>query len=195
MSKRPNKDPLVAEIQSELMPGQFFRHEKVSGLVDNLERVHEKLQALVKGAEPARGVRLYEILLAGTYAKIEEADDECYLAMLFQRLTCGWIRARQAAGLPAEETVSQVLNWMKNDKYGFCYRLEKEVIKALDRKGRLLFIGHFQALVRSGRRWRMLCGQPFSARGDSWRHSSRSSPTSPNAALRLPSKLRSAGIG
>ena len=67
--------------------------------------------------------------------------------MLFHRLACGWIRARQAAGLPGEETISQLLNWKKNDNYGFCYEIEKEVIKALDRKGRQVFIGHFQELV------------------------------------------------
>ena len=55
--------------------------------------------------------------------------------------------ARQAAGLPGEETIRQLLNWMKNDNYGFCYEIEKEVIKALDRQGRQLFIGHFQQLV------------------------------------------------
>jgi hypothetical protein len=119
----------------------------VSELVENLERLHGQLQTLATSGEAARAVRIYEILLAGVYAKIEEADDECDLAMFFHRLTCGWIRARQAAGLPAEETVSQLLNWMKNDNYGFCYQIEKEVIKALDRKERLSFIGHFQALV------------------------------------------------
>jgi uncharacterized Zn finger protein len=86
-------------------------------------------------------------MLSGAYAKIEEADDECDLAMLFHRLACGWIRARQAADLPGEETIRQLLNWMKNDNYGFCHEIEKEVVKALDRKGRQLFIGHFQQLV------------------------------------------------
>lgn len=129
------------------MPGQFFRRDEVSDLVANLDGMHRKLESLVKGGEAARAVRLYEVLLTGVYAKIEEADDECDLAMLFHRLACGWIRARQAAGLPGEETISQLLNWKKNDNYGFCYEIEKEVIKALDRKGRQVFIGHFQELV------------------------------------------------
>ena len=129
------------------MPGQFFRRDEVSDLVTNLDGMHRKLEVLVKAGEAARAVRLYEVLLTGVYAKIEEADDECDLAMLFHRLACGWIRARQAAGLPGEETIRQLLNWMKNDNYGFCYEIEKEVIKALDRKGRQLFIGHIQQLV------------------------------------------------
>lgn len=57
----------------------------MSPLVYNLDRLREKVEGLVKAGEAARAVRLYEILLAGVYAKIEEADDECDLAMLFHR--------------------------------------------------------------------------------------------------------------
>jgi tetratricopeptide (TPR) repeat protein len=147
MNGRGKEDPLVVEIENELMPGQFFRRSEVSELTDGLERVQEQVQALVRSGEAARAVRLYEILLTGVYAKNEEADDECDLAMLFHRLACGWIQARQAAGRSAEETVGQLLNWMKNDNYGFCYEIEKDVIKVLDARGRELFTGHFQQLV------------------------------------------------
>ena len=138
---------MVGEIGRELMPGHFFRRDEVSDLFTNLDGMHRKLEGLVKAGESARAVRLYETMLSGVYAKIEEADDECDLAMLFHRLACGWIHARQAAGLPSAETIRQLLNWMKNDNYGFCYDIEKEVIQALDRKGRQLFIGHFQQLI------------------------------------------------
>jgi hypothetical protein len=96
------EDPLVAEIRHALMPGRFVKWDAVSGLVDNLDQVNEKVEALVKAGETERAVRLYEVFLAGVYAKIEEADDECDLANLFHRLICGWIQARQAAGQPAE---------------------------------------------------------------------------------------------
>jgi uncharacterized Zn finger protein len=36
---------------------------------------------------------------------------------------------------------------MKNDDYGFCNDIERDVIKVLDTQGRQLFIGHFQGLV------------------------------------------------
>jgi hypothetical protein len=117
MSKRI-EDPLVAETLYELMPGRLVRWDEVSRLVHNLDRVQEKVAGLVKAGEAQRAVRLYEIFLSGVYAKIEEADDECDLANLFHRLACGWIQARQAAGCPAEETVSQLFNWIKNDDYG-----------------------------------------------------------------------------
>src|SRR2546423_426011 len=146
MSKRI-EDPLVAEIRHELMPGRFVRSDEVSRLVHNLDRVHEKLEGVVTAGEAEGAVRLYEIFLLGIYAKIEEADDECSLANLFNCLTCGWIQARQAAGRPAEETIDQLLNWMKNDNYGFCNDIERDVMKVLDKQGQQLFIGHFRELV------------------------------------------------
>jgi hypothetical protein len=144
---KDREDPLVGEIRYELMPGRFVKWDEVSRLVLNLDRVCEKVEALVRAGEAERAVTLYEVFLAGVYDKIEEADDECDLAKLFHRLVCGWIQARQAAGNSAEETVRQLLNWMKNDNYGFCNDIEKDVVKALDARGRRLFIGHFQSRV------------------------------------------------
>lgn len=116
-------------------------------MVSNLDRVHEGVETLVKTDEAGRAVRLYEIFLSGVYAKIEEADDECDLANLFHRLICGWIEARQAAGLCAKESVAQLLNWVKNDDYGFCNDIERDAIKVLNTEGRHLLISHFQSLV------------------------------------------------
>ena len=80
------------------MPGHFFRRDEVSDLVTDLDGMHRKLEVLVKAGEAARAVRLYETVLSGVYAKIEEADDECDLAMLFHRLsTAGFAPARPPA--------------------------------------------------------------------------------------------------
>jgi len=147
MKKSGKADPLVAGIENQLMPGLFVRRDEMLGFTADLDRLNERLVALVRKGEAERAMRLYEILLAGIYAKIEECDDECYLPMSFASAFRGWIKARHAAGRPAEETVSQILNWMKNDNYGFCYQIEKEVVKVLDRTGRRLFIAHFQGLV------------------------------------------------
>ncbi len=57
-----------------------------AALAKDLDRVHEKLESLMKAGEAERAARLYEIFLSGVYAKIEEADDECDLANLFHRL-------------------------------------------------------------------------------------------------------------
>lgn len=146
---RDTEDPLVAEIRNALLPGRFVKWDAVSGLVGNLDQMHERVEALVDVGEATRAVRLYEVFLTGVYAKIEEADDECDLANLFHRLMCGWIQARQAADLPAQETIRQLLNWMKNDDYGFCHDIEGEVVKVLDTPGRQLFTRHFEQLVES----------------------------------------------
>jgi tetratricopeptide (TPR) repeat protein len=147
MSKGQKADPLIAEIQHELRPGHFVRREDVSRLTCNLDRLEKRLQGLAKAGEAERAVRLYEVLLSGTYAKNEECDDECYLSMLFHEAFCGWIKARQAAGRPAEETVGKILNWKRNDKQSFCFEIERHVVKALDREGRRLFIRHFEEVV------------------------------------------------
>jgi tetratricopeptide (TPR) repeat protein len=147
MNKSGKRDPLVAEIETKLMPGSFVARDEMLGFTTDLDRVQERLAALVREGDAERAVRPYEILLSGMYAKIEQCDDECYLSMSFADAFCGWIKARQAAGRPADETVNQILQWKKNDNYGFCFEIEKKVVKALDRKGRRLFIGHFQDRV------------------------------------------------
>lgn len=129
------------------MPGRFVPHDQVYELSHDVDGVAGKLEALARAGEAERAVRLYEILLAGVYDKIEETDDECYLAMSFSSAFCGWIRARQAAGSPAPETLAHILKWMENDNYGFCYEIEKDVIKVLNAEGRRLFIGHFEGAV------------------------------------------------
>ena len=53
MRKRMHEDPLVAEIQYELMPGRYVRWDEVSRLVHNLDRVHEKVEGLVTVGEAA----------------------------------------------------------------------------------------------------------------------------------------------
>ena len=81
----------------------------------------------MESEEADRAVRLYEMFLSGCYEKVEEIDDSSgNLGMFFQDLFLSWIEARQKAGRAAEETVGDILKWMENDDYGFCYDTEKE---------------------------------------------------------------------
>jgi hypothetical protein len=147
MSVPTKVDPLLAEIERALMPGKYVPYSETCRFVQDLERVQEKIEALTPGGT-ARAVRLYELFLSGCYEKIEECDDSsAYLSMFFHRLFCGWIKARQTGGLPAEETVGQILKWMENDDYGFCYRIESKLIQVLDPEGGRLLIAHFQGLI------------------------------------------------
>ena len=52
MSKRI-EDPLVAEFRYELMPGRYVRWDEVSRLVQNLDRVHD----LVNAVKTANGLK------------------------------------------------------------------------------------------------------------------------------------------
>lgn len=140
---------LTHDIESALTPGQFVRYGDMSEFVEDLEKVQEKLAALVDSGEVAQTVRLYEVFLSGCYEKMDECDDSGgNMGMFFDDLFCDWIKARQKAGCPAAETVAQILKWKENDNYGLCFENEKDAAKVLDREGYRLFAAHFQALVK-----------------------------------------------
>lgn len=148
MTKHKAPDPLVAEIEHALTPGQFIQYGDIFEFVQDLEKIHKKLAALVDGEKAKRAVPLYEVLLSGCYEKMEECDDSGgNMGMFWDELFCGWVKARQKAGCPAAETVEQILRWKENDDYGLCYDIEKAVVKMLDREGYRLFVGHFHSVV------------------------------------------------
>ena len=145
------RDPLLTEIEQELCLGQFIRYGDMFDFVAGLEQVEKKLAALVSDGEADRAVGLYEAFLAGCYEKIDECDDSGgYWGMFWDDLFCGWIKARQAAGRPAAETVRQILKWKENDRYGFCYDIEKDVAKILDADAYEMFVAHFRKAVDDG---------------------------------------------
>ncbi|MFH1242651.1 MAG: hypothetical protein V1689_09860 [Pseudomonadota bacterium] len=145
MKKRKNADPLISQIELALDLGQFISYNRSWGFVHNLEDTKSKIDALMESGETDRAVRLYEMFLSGCYEKAEEVDDSSgNLGGFFQDLFLSWIKARQKAGHAAEETVGDILNWIVNDDYGFCYDIEKEVAKVLNKEGFLLFKQHFQ---------------------------------------------------
>lgn len=151
MAKTRASDPLLSEIEQELCLGRFIRYGDMFDFVRHLEQVEQRLAALVSDGEAERAVELYEAFLAGCYEKIEECDDSgCNLSMFWDDLFCGWVKARQAAGLPAAETVQQILKWKKNDPYGFCCDIEKDVAKVLDDDAYEMLIAHFRSAVEDG---------------------------------------------
>ena len=138
-------DPLEREIETALDPGFFVSYRAGVGFVADLEAVAADVAALVD-SDPARAVVLYETFLAGCYEKAEEVDDSGgSFGMFVTDLFCSWIRARQAVGADATETASRLLTWMDDDPYGFCHRLERDVVEVLDKAGR----GAFTEQVRS----------------------------------------------
>ena len=138
--KRKKSDPFISALEGTLDLGEFISYDRAWDFVRNLEDAKLKIDDLVKNGQADRAVRLYEIFLSGCYEKADEIDDSGgNLGMFFEDLFCAWINARQKAKYDPEETVQYILRWMDNDEYGFCYNIEKNVVKALNKKSVKLF--------------------------------------------------------
>ncbi|MBI4763424.1 MAG: hypothetical protein HY787_02305 [Deltaproteobacteria bacterium] len=138
-------DPVELQIERALQPNRFITYPECSAFVDGIEAVQAEIARLVEG-EPARAAFLYETFLAGCYEKAEEIDDSGgSFGQFVETLFLGWIKARQAAGVDPNETASRLLAWMDEDPYGFCYRIEANVSKALHKAG----LAAFERLVRA----------------------------------------------
>ena len=140
MVSKHKEDPLISTIAEALELGDFISYKESWDFVSNLESAKEKIDRLVEVGEANRSVPLYEMFLSGCYEKAEEIDDSSgNLGMFFEELFCSWIKARQKGGCVVEETVHQILKWMDNDGYGFCYNIEPALVKVLNRKGLSVF--------------------------------------------------------
>ncbi len=140
MGKAKRTHPLVEAIERSLAPGTFIPYGRSSDFVRDLERVKSQLDAMVEADEARQAVGAYETFLAGCYDKAGEVDDSGgNLGMFFQELFVSLIEARQRAGAAPADTVRCVLQWMDHDEYGFCYGIEGNVAKALDKQGLEIF--------------------------------------------------------
>ncbi len=136
MANKQQIDSMAFEIQDALDLGSYISYQQVWDYVYNLENVKEKIDEMTTKATAKQCVPLYEMFLSGCYEKAEEIDDSGGdLGMFFEELLCSWIEARQKAGHPDEETVYNVLQWMKNDSYGFCCNIEKKLVETFSKQG------------------------------------------------------------
>ena len=138
--KRKKSDPFISVLEGALDLGEFISYNRSWDFVRDLVDVKLKIDDLVKNGQADRAVRLYEIFLSGCYEKADEIDDSGgNLGMFFEDLFCAWINARQKAKYDPEKTVQYILSWMDNDDYGFCYEIEKDMVKVLNKKSVKLF--------------------------------------------------------
>jgi hypothetical protein len=127
-------------IETALTPGHFVSYNANFSFVSGLRTVERELAKLIR-TDPTQAVVLYETFLAGCYEKAEEIDDSSgSFGQFVDELYCGWIKARQAAGADPAETATRLLRWMEADPYGFCYDLEKDAAKVLNRAGLAAFM-------------------------------------------------------
>ena len=136
---RRRADRTEQAIEAALQPGRFISYGAAWSFIEGLESVGGEIAVLVRSS-PSRAVTLYETFLAGCYEKANELDDSSgsfgsFVAGLFR----AWATARQAAGADPDDTARRLLAWMDDDPYGFCYHLERELVKALDRAGLVAF--------------------------------------------------------
>jgi hypothetical protein len=127
-------------IETALAPGRFVSYDIAFSFVGDLETVEHEIAKLIP-TDPDQAVALYETFLAGCYEKAEEIDDSSgSFGRVVDALYCGWIRARQAAGADPHETATRLLRWMEDDPYSFCYDLEKDAAKVLNKAGLAAFV-------------------------------------------------------
>ena len=143
--RRPKGDPIEHEIELVLNPGAFISYGACFSFVSDLDEVATKIAKLLS-SDPARAVTLYETFLAACYMKIEELDDASgSFGQFVDDLYCGWIEARQAVGADPDETASHLLNWMDQDDYGFCHRLEMDAVRIFDKANLAAFAKRVRA--------------------------------------------------
>lgn len=137
---RGKVDPIEQEIELALNPGAFIPDRASFSFVSDLDEVAAKIAKLIAG-DPARAVTLYDAFLAACYLKIEELDDSSgSFGQFVDKLYCGWVKARQAEDADPAETAERLLEWMDEDEYGFCYHLEKDLVKVLDKPNLAAFV-------------------------------------------------------
>ncbi len=143
--KRKQIDPLENAIEASLSPGSFISYNSAWSFVDDVQGVADDIGKIIK-KEPDRAASLYETFIAACHEKADEIDDSGgNFGMLVEDLFQGWVKARQGAKHDPDETAKMLLAWMEDDPYGFCFDLDREVGKVLDKKGLEAFIH----LVRS----------------------------------------------
>jgi hypothetical protein len=146
--KRLQRDPLEVAIETALRPAQFIDWKMGLTFTSELHAVIAQIDQILP-TDPERAVSLYESLLAGCYEKADEIDDDGYFGDFVEGVYCGWVKARQAAGVDPDKKVSMLLDRMESDPYGYTYQLEREAVKVLDKAGLAAFERAVRALFEA----------------------------------------------
>lgn len=139
------KHAMEAAIEHALQSGIFVRYGSVGKFVRGLQAVADRLSQLVGDGHPRLAADLYQTFIAACHEKAEELDDSGGdFGRFVQELFVGWLRARQTANADRGATVRHLAAWMDEDPQGFCWEIEREITKVMDRP-------HLAALVSLAR--------------------------------------------
>ncbi len=142
--KKKETDSIINAIHHNLKLGDFISYGRSWNFVSDLGKVKNEIDDIASN-DPSRAIALYEVFLAGTYEKADEIDDSSgSLGDFFQEMFSDWIQTRQKAGDNPKDIVADIFRWNEHDDYGFCYNIEKEVSKVLNKDGLRLFIDHYR---------------------------------------------------
>jgi tetratricopeptide (TPR) repeat protein len=147
--KRKQIDPFEQAIEAALSPGAFISYGAASSFVDNVQDVANDIVKIMK-SEPERASLLFETFIGACHEKADEIDDSSGdFGMLVEDLFLAWIKSRQTANHDPDETAKFLLSWMEDDPFGFCFNLDRQVVKVLDKKGLEAFVGQIRAKFES----------------------------------------------
>lgn len=146
---RSKRDSIEQKIALALRPGAFISDRACFSFVTGVEGVTHEITRLTE-ADPARGVALFDTILAACHEKAEEVDDSSgYFGQFVRVLFWGWVRARQSAGADRDETAARLFDWIERDPFGFWMRLDQDITEGLDAKGRAAFENRVRARYES----------------------------------------------
>ncbi|MFH1532403.1 MAG: DUF6880 family protein [Pseudomonadota bacterium] len=170
---------LERAIEEAMRPGDFIGYRQSWDFVRDIEEVAARVVKLIRRGHATDAVPLLETFIAASYEKAEEIDDSSgSYGMFVQTLFCDWVRARNAAKAPPEETAELLLAWMERDDHGFCYELERDLVKVLNRRGLRAFAAQVRARLDAAapddrgptgfprRRWTAALKSILAAQGD-----------------------------
>jgi hypothetical protein len=129
--------------ESAKAKGAFASADGRRELREGLEAVEQQIAHLTR-TDPGHAASLYEAFYARC-RNLLALDDS--LHSLIGKTTCGWVKARQAAGEPPEETAEWLLDWMLEDPCAFFFQLERPAVPALSREGLDALEGQVNALL------------------------------------------------
>ncbi len=130
---------LERAIEVALMPGRYIDWRSRSMFIDGLHEVEEQVEELA-ARDASAAASVLESFIAGVNAKMAEFDDDGDMGIVATGLYIAWIKARQASGVPATETIRKLVWWIEHDDYGLAFEIEDGgAIKALDADGLAAF--------------------------------------------------------